>query len=345
MSRCLHLEHTQEQKVLDEPLVSYTMKHSWKITAVLMLMFLAAQLIGLFVISSYNTPLKIGNQTVNEVPYGMAPPEVDAVPGLSSIIFSFVLAVAIIFLLMKFKAATFLRLWFFFVVVIAIGIVINLVLIKISPSLSLNKLDFSLFQLSYSELISFILALPLAYSKVFRRDILIHNISELLIYPGISVVFVPILNIWTVIVLLVLISAYDIYAVWHSGIMQKMAKYQINELKFFAGFFVPYIRREDRLRLEKIKSQKLRVKEKQRKASRIKVNLAILGGGDVIFPLITAGVVMLRWGLLPALMITLGATIALSLLLYFSEKGKFYPAMPFITAGCLAGLGVGWLMT
>src|SRR3989338_5418676 len=92
MSRCLHLEHTQEQKVLDEPLVSYT------------------------------TPLKIGNQTVNEVPYGMAPPEVDAVPGLSSIIFSFVLAVAIIFLLMKFKAATFLRLWFFFVVVIAIEI-------------------------------------------------------------------------------------------------------------------------------------------------------------------------------------------------------------------------------
>ncbi len=324
------------------------MKHNWKITAILMFMFLAAQMIGLFVINSYSEPVKIGNQTINEVPYGMQPPQVDAVPGLSSIIFSFVLAIAIIFLLMKFKAATFLRLWFFFVVAIAVGIVINIILVKIVPSLSLSKVDFSLFSLSYAELISFLLALPLAFSKVFRRDILIHNISELLIYPGISVVFVPILNVWTVVVLLILISAYDIYAVWHSGIMQKMAKYQINELKFFAGFFVPYLRKEDRIKLEKMKAKALKQEHKRgsrdKMKGRIKVNLAILGGGDVIFPLIAAGVVMIKYGLLPALIVTLGATIALFVLFMFSEKGKFYPAMPFITAGVLAGMAVGWLL-
>jgi len=38
------------------------------------------------------------------------------------------------------------------------------------------------------------------------------------------------------------------------------------------------------------------------------------------------------------LIISVGATIALSLLFYFSEKGKFYPAMPFISMGCFAAL-------
>ena len=43
-------------------------------------------------------------------------------------------------------------------------------------------------------------------------------------------------------------------------------------------------------------------------------------------------------GILPALMITLFSTIALSLLFVYSNKGKFYPAMPFITAGIFTGL-------
>ena len=44
----------------------------------------------------------------------------------------------------------------------------------------------------------------------------------------------------TVIILLVVISIYDMWAVWKSGIMQKMAKYQMDELKIFSGFYVPY---------------------------------------------------------------------------------------------------------
>jgi len=38
--------------------------------------------------------------------------------------------------------------------------------------------------------------------------------------------------------------------------------------------------------------------------------------------------------------ISVGAGIALVFLLFLSEKDKFYPAMPFISAGCFAGFGV-----
>lgn len=321
------------------------MKHHWRVTAILIGMFLVAQIIGLLVTNSYlANPISHGGQNIT-VPYGMGEQTNNSESiDLFSIIISFVIAIGLIFILMKFKAAIFLRGWFFLIVAIAIGIIFNLIIVSINPLLGFKSVDLFIFHPSFSELLAFIIALPISYMKVFRRDMIAHNLSELLIYPGVSVAFIPLLSIWTIIVLLLIISAYDIYAVWHSGFMQRMAKYQINELKFFAGFFVPYLKKNDRVKLERIKNQKLSLKGKGQKLKGIKVHMAILGGGDVVFPIITSGVVLLTWGLLPAIIVTICATIALSLLLYYSEKGKFYPAMPFITAGLYAGLILGYLI-
>jgi len=49
-------------------------------------------------------------------------------------------------------------------------------------------------------------------------------------------------------------------------------------------------------------------------------------------------------GLIPALIIALGSTLALAFLFYISEKGKFYPAMPFITSGALIALLIAYLV-
>jgi FtsH-binding integral membrane protein len=43
---------------------------------------------------------------------------------------------------------------------------------------------------------------------------------------------------------------------------------------------------------------------------------------------------------LSALAIPLCVFIALSVLLFRAKKDKFYPAMPVVTAGCMAGLGM-----
>ena len=45
-------------------------------------------------------------------------------------------------------------------------------------------------------------------------------------------------------------------------------------------------------------------------------------------------------GFLKTLIITLFTTIALLLLFLLSKKDRFYPAMPFLSAGCLLGYGV-----
>jgi len=302
------------------------MKHNLKITFILLAMFLVTQFIGLYVVDFYS-PVKIvngeiQNKTAPSLPYGMETPEIqkerDFYAIFPSILIAFVIAISLLFLLTKFNAEFILRLWFFIVVMIALGISLNAIIPKIA----------------YASIIALLVAFPLAFVKIYKRNFLVHNATELFIYPGIAAVFVPILNIWTIILLLILISLYDAWAVWHSGIMQKMAKYQINNLKIFSGFFVPYVSKNMKIKMQKMKT----LPESELKQKKIRANVAILGGGDVIFPIITAGVMLKTFGLVSGLFVIAGATLGLSYLFFLAEKKKFYPAMPFITAGIFAGM-------
>jgi presenilin-like A22 family membrane protease len=312
------------------------MKHNLKITIILLSMFVITQFIGLAVLQAdiFHLEQEI-NGTIETVPNPhlswIQPPEVEtqkeSFSMLGSLIFAFIIAISLLILLSKFKIRFILKAWFFLVVCIALFLTIyafeKLVPFSIPSNLAL--------------IIPVIIALPLAFIKIFKREFLVHNFTELLIYPGIAAVFVPILKIYTIIIFLIIISIYDIWAVWHSGIMQKMAKYQIDKLNIFPGFFVPYVSK-------KIKSKIKKMKKSELKKKKIRVNVAILGGGDIIFPIITAGVMLNNFGFFPALFVIAGATLGLCYLFFFSEKRKFYPAMPFITTGIFAGMILSWII-
>lgn len=317
------------------------MKHPIKLVIVILVMFFLSQLVGIAV-NSYYSPITTQisvpaqnlssenltiNQTTYNLPYGFNPPT-DTTPesNLFSIVIAIALGVVIILGLMKFRAELFIRGWFFLVITFAL-------------SLSINAFTH---RLAYSAILAIIIALPLAIIKVFKRNLLVHNITEILIYPGISAIIIPLLSIPTAVILLILISIYDIYAVWHAGFMQKMAKYQMNEVKVFGGFMVPYINKKDRKLVAQLKKLKKITKSKLKQ---IKINVAMLGGGDVVFPMILAGVVLHTFNsVLYSTIIALGATISLGILFYMSKKGKFYPAMPFITAGCFVALGIVYVL-
>ena len=85
-------------------------------------------------------------------------------------------------------------------------------------------------------------------------------------------------------------------------------------------------------------------KKTKKKVKKIKVRIAMLGGGDIGFPLIFAGVVLKELGVWQSLIIPVFACLGLASLLWFSKEKKFYPAMPFISAGCFVGLGVVYLL-
>ena len=294
------------------------MKHNIKITAILLLMFLVTQFIGLYVIDHY---------TKVDLPLGLDSPELKEEREYNqmfiSIIIAFVIAIGLLLLLTHFKAEFLLKLWFLIVVIIALMISF----MSFVPT----------FQ--YVTIVVLLLAVPLALVKIYGQNFIIHNSTELFIYPGIAAVFVPLLNIWTILALLVAISLYDMWAVWRSGLMQKMAKFQINKLKVFAGFFVPYVSKNVRMKIKKMKKSELKKKK-------IKANVAILGGGDVIFPIIAAGVMMKTFPetIIPAILVIVGAALGLGYIFFFAKKKKFYPAMPYISAGIFIAIGLSYLI-
>jgi len=292
------------------------MKHKLSITLILLGMFLVTQFIGLLVVNTY------ANQNL---PFGLNTPNDSQSTNLASIIFSFILAFALIFLLMKYKWGIIIRIWFFFVIALALGLSINAFL--------------SYTNLTNISLIALAVAIPLAALKIFKPNFWVHNLTELLIYPGIAAVFVPILTPFTSIALLMLISVYDMWAVWRVGLMQKMAKYQMEEVKVFGGFLIPSlsskVKRQIQNIKQKYKGKKIPVSLKKKK---VKIQLAILGGGDVIFPIIVAGVFMKAFGLIPALFVTFGSLAGLIFLMIITKKDKAYPAMPYISVGAFIGM-------
>lgn len=298
-------------------------------------MFIIANLIGLYVANFY-----LNNDTGIKIPYGFdqQPTPEQEQQGIYqqffvSLIFSFILAILLVIVLMRLNSVWFIRGWFFVVVAITLGITINT---------ATNQ-----FPIFFAGDIALALGIFLAYIKVYKKNIIIHNATELLIYPGISAVLISVLNLPFTIILLIIISAYDMWAVWHSGIMQKMAKYQIESIGVFSGFFIPYASKKikDKIKFLKLKYKEKRIPNSVIKKNNIKVNLAILGGGDITFSTIAAGVAMKTFGTWQAgLIIVAFSTLALVYLFTVAKKKKAYPAMPYLTTGILIGMLIAWLL-
>ena len=64
--------------------------------------------------------------------------------------------------------------------------------------------------------------------------------------------------------------------------------------------------------------KKTDLKKLQKKG--IKARVAILGGGDVIFPIITAGVIFKVWGFIPSIITIFGGLCGLSYLFFFAKN-------------------------
>ncbi len=299
-------------------------KHKLSITLIILGLFLATQIVGLIVINQHPVPTFL-SPTMPEVEFSYG-------YFLVNLLISFFIAITLFLFLIKYKYRFFLKFWFFAVVTMALSISINAI--------------FRLGNLNFAYLTALVIALPIAILKIYRHSVVIHNLTEILVYPGIAAIFTMVFNPWSILVILILISIYDIWAVWHSGLMQKMVKFQMDELHVFGGLLIPYFTDKQKKSIElmkqKLKNKKI-TKEKIRK-SKMKISVGMLGGGDIVFPLITAGVFMQKFGLTPAIYIIVGALAALTYLFCYSKKGRHYPAMPYITTGIFIALLI-WFLT
>ncbi len=331
------------------------MKHTLVVTLTIVAMFVVAQLLGLLIVGNYDrffgkTAIEqdVQKPGLSFITQTVPPPmEIKTAIDITQIVLSFVFAIAIatllFFLLSKIRITIIFKAWFTFVVFICLTIALSLLFY---PAIGLDFITIFGATFSLAELIAVPLAIILTIYKIFKRNYIAHNFTELFIYPGIAVIFIPLLNIVVASILLVLISVYDMWAVWKSKHMIKLAKFQMNKLKLFTGFFFRYVNKEDRIKIARLKTMAKKKKQSKKQLNknfrklRINAQVAALGGGDVAFPLMFAATVMLAFNFLAALLIVLCSTLSLLFLFYISEKGKFYPAMPFLSIGCFIGLGL-----
>jgi len=288
------------------------MKHSVVVTLVLVSLFLASQLIGLFVVQEYvdiEATASSGVVTYKQLPsvgpLQLERPQIEQDVSFVWLFGGILIATLVMLLLIRWRSVRLWKVWFFLAVVITLTIA------------------FGAFVPGW---LAGLLAVILGVWKVWRPGIIVQNATELFIYAGLAAMFVPVMNLSAAVILLVLISLYDAYAVWKSEHMVRLAKFQSNA-GVFAGLLIPY----------GIPGA-LRADSKGGRMARVRT--AILGGGDLGFPLLFAGVVMRSAGV-KAFIIPVAVTAALLALLMFAKKDRFYPAMPFLAAGCL----VGWVLT
>lgn len=279
-----------------------------------MALFAAAQLIGLVVIDKYLVKSDEGVSWKNLPSVaGVSVERPDVAPSVSIwyILVAVIVGTVLILLLVKFGKVLLWKLWFLLAIVMCLTIAFG--------SFLTGAWAFSL-------------ALVLGVWKVVRPNIVVHNVTELFVYGGLAAIFVPILNVFYAFVLLIALSFYDMYAVWKSKHMVSMAKFQTKS-GIFAGLLIPY----------SYKMPEVKSKRKQKKVER-QVRTAVLGGGDIGFPLILAGTVFVSYSMNAALLVAAGATLSLVCLLLASKKDRFYPAMPFLTAGCALGFVISLLL-
>lgn len=294
------------------------MKHTLNITIILVGIFFIAQIIGLLITKEYITIKEYVDPDTNivmkEVKYEDLPYGIERLPESTYsfiwIIAAILIGTAIFLILIKYKVFKLWKFWFFF----AVWLTLSIALAAFLP-----------------QMIAASIALIATLAKIYKPNIITQNLTEIFIYGGLAAIFVPIINIFAAFMLLILISIYDVIAVYKTKHMIKLAKFQAKS-KVFAGLLVPY---------EKLPKPK----KGEGKIVTGKRRVAVLGGGDIGFPLIFAGVVMKDLmlknieiiGFLKTLVIPIFVSIALLFLLTKGKKDKFYPAMPFLSVGCFIG--------
>lgn len=256
------------------------MKHNLKVIAIMTVLFLIAQFIGLYVADFYS---------FKDLPYNIQKPKFEEKTSYVSVFLAILFATFLASILIKFNAEKLWKFWFFLSIWFALSI------------------SFSAF---IRQEIAIILALVISIFRVVKHNLIVHNFSEVFIYGGLAALFSQSLSIFSISILLILISIYDMIAVWKTKHMIKLAEFQ-TRLKLFAGFLISY-------------------KDKK------KVKTAILGGGDIGFPLLFAASVFDVYGF-KAILIPIATSLLLIMIFLFGENNKFYPAMPFLSIGCFLG--------
>lgn len=170
---------------------------------------------------------------------------------------------------------------------------------------------------------AFLIIILLIFIWLKKKNILVHNFLIFLSLSSVIAIIALKINYFLAIVLLIILSFYDLVAVYITKHMIFMAKEAI-ESGVILGFIIP-------LKIKKLFNSLEKLKEKEKK------EFLVLGGGDIVFPLIVCLSLVQEKGPYFHLLAVFSLFGLWMNFFVFQKKKKPLPALPLITIFSLIG--------
>jgi len=268
-------------------------------------LFLAVQLLGLWV----------GLTILKTVPI----PKMETGPSIFWFLIAFVIATGLILLALKF-----LKFRAPFGAVFAFLIFIG------------SHIVFSTF---LPNIIAIVLAIGLVGLRFLWPNILTQNISMIIAVAGVSAQLGVLLTVPAVIILLIILSVYDVWAVFKTKHMIHLAKGLIQRgmppMIVMPTSWKDFTRSMQEVQMEKLKPSKGRT-----------MKYMMLGTGDLAFPLVFA-VAALQYSLFSAYAVVAGALagiVIIHVILTTQKQIRALPALPPIAIGSIIAFAISLLI-
>ncbi|MCK4327333.1 MAG: hypothetical protein KAW41_02540 [Candidatus Diapherotrites archaeon] len=193
--------------------------------------------------------------------------------------------------------------------------VMELLAIFVSTEIFFEVLLLGFVPESTAFIVALTLALAITASRVFWKNILTQNVAILLSIIGVGALLGAQLGFLPAIILLGLLTVYDVIAVFKTKHMVTMAK-EITKQQLAFTLAIP-----------------------------TKKHTFQLGGGDLVMPLVFSVAVLREFGLVTALSTVTGSMLCLILFFawLFKRPGRAYPALPPVTLGAIIGWSIAVL--
>jgi presenilin-like A22 family membrane protease len=182
------------------------------------------------------------------------------------------------------------------------------------------------------DVVGYVAAVIVGIAWIFWARIWLHDILLLIALASAGSLFGFLFSPWTFMIFMLIIAVYDLLAV-RFGFMVWMAD-KLSETTSLPAFIFPKLIKDWKQKLSTVRFGELKDKES---AAR---DYAILGGGDIGFPLMLSVAVYFASGLAGALVVgafALAGLVGAFLIQTCWLKGKPMPALPPIAFGSLAG--------
>jgi presenilin-like A22 family membrane protease len=247
---------------------------------------------------------------------------------LAQFLIAFLIALAVIILLLKYlKTPVSFGLFFMFIILMGSWQVFLAFFSLFYPALNFISVI----------ILTTVFAIGIIALRWWKPNLITHNISIFLGVAGVSALLGTSLRPWPeIIILLIALSVYDFIAVFKTKTMVSMFKELLKRGAPLA-IIVPESPYQFTANVHKISRAKL--KEKDRK-------VLMLGTGDLAFPALFAVSAYATSGLAAALAIMAGSVIGLIFnhYLLMVRKFRFIPALPFIAAFSIIGYAIAILL-